>query len=86
MSITGSFDVQHQTLLNITQLAAYRFIFKALAHYNRNYKKVAIAYTYYNFFFTTATVFQQCYIWAMIFAPIFLRKIAVKVFVVCEGL
>ena len=45
-------------------------------------KKVA----HYNFFFTTATIFSTVLYMGNNFHQIFLRKIVVKIFVVCEGL
>ena len=52
-----------------------RFRVKALAHYNWNYKKVVIVHTHYNFFSQLQRFFQQFYIWAKIFATIFLEKL-----------
>ena len=37
-------------------------------------------------FFTTATIFQQFYIWSRIFTTIFLEKIIAVMCVVCKGL
>ena len=54
---------------------------KALAQYTRNCKKCTLQLV-----FTTATMFQQFYMWATIFTTIFLKKIFAVFCVVCKGL
>ena len=59
---------------------------KALAHYTRNCKKYNYLPYTLQLVFTTATIFQQFYMWATIFSIIFLKKILAVFCLVCKGL
>ena len=62
------------------------YTLKALAHYNRNYKKIRYRSYTLQLFFTTTTILSTVLYMDNDSPNDFFRKIFVKIFVVCKGL